>query len=47
MGSGGVGGYFGARLAKGGVPAPANRSVYDVLALYENGRPDNPLKGCQ
>jgi len=33
--------------AKVGVPTPANRAVYDVLALYENGRPDNPLKGCR
>jgi 2-dehydropantoate 2-reductase len=33
--------------AKIGVPTPVNRAVHDLLALYENGRPDNPLKGSQ
>jgi 2-dehydropantoate 2-reductase len=33
--------------AKIGVPTPVNRAVHDVLALYENGPPDNPLKGSQ
>ncbi|MGB6657829.1 MAG: 2-dehydropantoate 2-reductase [Xanthobacteraceae bacterium] len=35
------------RGAKIGVPTPVNRAVHDLLALYENGRPDNPLKGSQ
>jgi 2-dehydropantoate 2-reductase len=57
IGAGGVGGYFGARLAQGGcdvgfvargavtelgnavnVPAPMNRSVRDILALYAQGK---------
>jgi 2-dehydropantoate 2-reductase len=33
--------------AKVGVPTPVNRAVHDVLALYENGRPDNPPKGSE
>jgi 2-dehydropantoate 2-reductase len=35
------------RGAKIGVPTPVNRAVHDLLALYENGGPDNPLKGNQ
>jgi 2-dehydropantoate 2-reductase len=27
--------------AAAGVPTPVNRVVHDVLALHENGRPDN------
>ena len=29
--------------AKVGVPTPANRAVYDVLALYEDGPPPGAL----
>jgi ketopantoate reductase len=39
IGSGGLGGYFVARLVKGGagIPTPLNRAIADILAPHELG----------
>jgi hypothetical protein len=44
MGSGGLGGYFGALLVELGKPVdvntPLNRAVADILSVHANGRSD-------